>query len=713
MTLNEDPMNFKIVFFAVIVCLTGTLFGQNEGNDTVTAIKLNEVVIMAGRIPVTIAQSPGAASVVASRTLISMPRSAAVDEALRLVPGVRIDNQANGSRVHMSVRGQGILTERGLRGIKVLIDGIPVNDPTGFAPDLYDIDWPSVTGIEVMRGPATSLYGCGSNAGILNVTTAVGADTPLHAMLYGSIGSNGYSKKYAQINGSKEKVSYRLSVSGLNGDGYRLHSAFRGNNISEKILWEPGKRITVLQLFMLTRYFNQNAEGLNISQLEDPMQANPDAIPFNEYQNTQRITNGIKAAIKITDRQELSWSAFLRMSNYKEPGSSVVQYRHFFTPGTSLQYSINSGQNKVRNHFIAGADIHYQRIDEYKVPNIKDTLRTEEKGELDEGVIEGTMLLANQTINQNSLGIFVVDHLELGEKCNAVLSVRYEDVNNELYDKMNGPVDLSGDARYHKTTARLGFSYRLSSQVNFYGTVGQGFLPPATEELASNPASFGGFNETLSPSVSLGGELGIRGIIGQGFYYDLTGFLMKTDNDFYRYRILPERPLETFYGNAGKTHRIGIESYIHWRPLKNLDIQTAYTFSDFKYEETSTDSMYTGGVMLPAIVEGNDLPNSPRHQLYVEFEYKIGRHFSIGLSTEYQSQWYIYTNNAITQDGFNLYHARISYGFRIGKMKAEISAYGKNLTDCSYIAFTEPDPDGNSYQPAAGREFFSSLKIQL
>ena len=713
MNLNQDPVNFKILICTILGFLPGILYGQNEGNDTVMAIKLDEVVIMAGRIPLTLAQSPGAASVVGSRTLITMPRSAAVDEALRLVPGVRIDNQANGSRVHMSVRGQGILTERGLRGIKVLIDGIPVNDPTGFVPDLYDIDWPSVTGIEVMRGPAASLYGCSSNAGILNITTAVGDDKPFGVLLYGSIGSNGYSKKYAQINGSKEKVNYRLSVSGLNGDGYRLHTAFRGNNITEKITWEPGKRVALMQLFMLTRYFNQNAEGLTVSQLDDPMQAHPDAVPFNEYQNTQRITNAIKAAIKISDKQELSGSVFLRMTNYKEPGSSVVQYRHFFTPGTSLQYSINSGQNKIRNHFVAGADIHYQRIEEHKVPNIKDTARTEEKGEVDEEVIEGTVLLANQTINQNSLGIFVVDHMELGEKCNVLLSVRYENVNNELNDKMNGVVDLSGDARYHKTTARLGFSYRFASQVNFYGTVGQGFLPPATEELASNPASFGGFNETLSPAVSLGGELGIRGIVGQGFYYDLTGFLMKTDHDFYRYNIWPERPLETFYGNAGKTHRIGIESFIHWQPLKNLDIQAAYTFSDYQYEETSPDSIYALGVMLPAIVGGNSLPNSPGHQLCVEFEYKIGHHFCMALSTEYQSQWFIYTNNDIAQDGFNLVHARISYGFRIGKVKAEVSVYGKNLTDFAYIAFTEPDPDGISYHPAAGREFFSSLKIRL
>ncbi len=56
------------------------------------------------------------------------------------MPGVKVDNQADGERVHLSIRGQGILTETGIRRIKVVLDGLPLNDPTGFAPDLFDVD---------------------------------------------------------------------------------------------------------------------------------------------------------------------------------------------------------------------------------------------------------------------------------------------------------------------------------------------------------------------------------------------------------------------------------------------------------------------------------------------------------------------------------------------------------------------------------------------
>jgi iron complex outermembrane recepter protein len=686
---------------------------QAQAQDTIKTIKMDEVVVTANRIPLTLSQNPGAFSLVAKPALSVMPRSIAVDEALRSVPGVRIDNQANGSRVHMSIRGQGILSERGLRGIKVLIDGIPVNDPTGFAPDLYDVDWATVQNVEVLRGPATSLYGGSANAGVMSITTQNGGEKPAGGTLYTSFGSNGFYKVLGQVNGSTGKLGYRVSFSHMKGNGYRYHQGFWGNNLSEKVTWRPNEKITISQVFLATTYFNQNAEGLNLSQLDDPKQANPDAIPCNEYQKTQRITNGITGRFELAESHHLSVTGFLRTSDYKEPGSSAVQYRDFMNPGASLQYEWDAGKGSVKNHFSAGAEIQYQRIDEIKLPNIKDTSRTEEMGEMDETVIEGTTLLANQTISQNSSGIFAVDRVELGKNLNMMVSVRYDNIRNELTDKLNGPVDLSGDADFQKTTARVGLSYRFSPLLTLYANWGQGFLPPATEELASNPDSYGGFNTSLEPATSAGEELGLRGSWDGKLFYDLTAFFLNTENDFYRYRILPDRPLETFYGNAGKTKRFGVETSADWIPVKDLLIRVAYTYSNFKYTETSQDSMYTMGEMLPAIVEGNYLPNSPMHQLFADVEYRFLNHFTVGVSTDYQSEWYIYSNLDVTQEGFNLWNARAAYDFRIGKVGAEISVYGKNLTDEFYMGFTEPDPDGNSYQPGPGREFFGSLRINL
>ena len=117
------------------------------------------VLVEASRQSIPLKDNPAATTVVHARDLASMPRGVAAEEALQGVPGVRIDNQADGERVHISIRGQGVLTESGIRGIKVLMDGLPMNDPLGVAPDLFDVDWSTVDRVEVLRGPAGAFYG--------------------------------------------------------------------------------------------------------------------------------------------------------------------------------------------------------------------------------------------------------------------------------------------------------------------------------------------------------------------------------------------------------------------------------------------------------------------------------------------------------------------------------------------------------------------------
>ena len=608
--------------FFVATCIINNSFGQEQKADTISQQKLDEVIVTALRIPAPLRSNPGSVSLVNSIVIQSAPRGIAVDEVLRLVPGVRIDNQANGSRIHMSIRGQGILSERGLRGIKVLIDGIPVNDPTGFAPDLYDVDWSYVSKVEVVRGPAASIYGGASNAGILNISTESGEGNKPGGLVSVSAGSNGFFKLLAQSAGSEGKMNYRLSISDFSGNGYRYHTAFRGSIFSNRITWQLTPRIRISETLIISHYFNQNAEGLNLGQLSDPRQANPDAIPCNEYQDTKRITGGLTTLFKINEHQEFNVTAYLKGTNYLEPGSSAVQHRQFITPGGSVQYNLHTTSGSIRQSLSAGTDFQTQDIAEYKVPNKKDPLRAESIGSISMRINEGNELLANQDINQYSWGLFAIEKLEFGKHFSMLFSLRYDNIHNKLTDKMDTPQPLSGSAGFAKVSGRAGLAYEFSRAFTLYTNIGQGFLPPSTEELTNNPGAFGGFNQGLKPATSLGEEAGLRGYIRDYLVYDITLFHLDTKNDFYRYRI-SSRPLETFYGNAGASSRNGIETSVTWKPLKDLSFQAAYTYSDFRY--TSPDS-----------IMGNKLPNSPAHQLYAESDYTFVRHLKLSLAYEMQ-----------------------------------------------------------------------------
>jgi len=662
-----------------------------SGDDTLLVTRLNAIVVTAPRISIPLAENPAATRVVGPEVLRAMPRGIAVDEAVALVPGVKVDNQADGKRVHMSVRGQGILSEHGIRGINVLLDGLPLNDPTGFAADFYDVDWPTVSLVELQRGPAASLYGGGSSAGVLSISTADGGGRPVTGQASGTYGSNGFWRTSAQVGGSAADLNYRASYTHAEGDGYRVHTAFHGDNVYAKAHWDAAAGVRLTPVLWYTDFFNQNAEGLNLTWLaQDRRQPNPDALTFNEYMRTRRIVGGVTGQVNVAGEQRLAFTGFLRRTGYEESVPSSVLHRTFVAPGASLQYSIHASTGPLRHQVSLGSDLQWQSIDEYRHPNLG-------------GAVEGQALLSDQTLHQAGIGAFALDRIDLGRQWGAMLNLRYDRISNRLADHLrSGGVDLSGSTWFGRATGRVGLTWSPSAALNLFGNVGQGFLPPATEELDANPDQLGGFNQGLKAATSWGQEIGARGTLGRTLVFDVTLFHLTTDRDFDRYRV-PSRPLETFYRNAASSRRYGVETYLAWTPVEGLLLQVAYTYSDFTY---------TNSVSAYGDVRGHGLPNSPKHQLSAEGRFSLTPHLTVALSTDALSRWYVDPGNATTVDGYVLMHARLGYRLRLGGVETEATLAVRNIFAKQYIAFSEPDPDGNSYQPAAEREIFAGLSLE-
>jgi iron complex outermembrane receptor protein len=704
-----------------------TLYSQDitkiNDSDTLKNVTLQDVIVTANRLPITLKSNPGSISLVTPEMLILMPKTIGVEEALRLVPGVRIDNQHDGERVHISIRGQGILTERGLRGIGVMLDGIPVNDPSGFAPDLYDVDWATLKNIQVLRGPAAGLYGSSSSAGILYITTKDGGPSPIEGEFNQIIGSNGFYKSLLQLDGSKDMVNYRISFSRDGGDGYRDHQAFWSNKLYEKINFNPSDKLAITQIVSHTDYFQQNPEGLNLGQFDNLRQANPDANPFNEYQKTNRTTLGLVGSYKINEMHDVEMSPFYRHWNYKETSNKAAEYRDITNPGVSAQYNLHLILGNIKNNFSVGSDLKWQNIGMYKLQSGSNPQRVEST---DETNIETDSLLANQIIYQQGTGVFALYKLDI-DKFNLIGNVRYDYITNELTDKMLGLDSAKITKNFSNTSGRIGASYGFTDEFTLFANWSQGFTPPSTEELASNPVEYSGFNTHLVPATSNCYEIGARGFFGGKIYYELTGFMMDTKNDFFRFKQTGRGNQEVFYGNGGNSKRYGIETFVSFNILDNLSLQLAYTFADYKYTSSSIDPVYTDTAYVlttpPAV--GQWLPNSPRHQLYSEIVYSPWENIQISLGSEFQSKWAIYTdakayNGELDpaiyqnwQDGFNLFNARISYLWKLLGLNGDLSISARNFTGEKYMAFTEPDPDGNAYQPGPEEEFFANLRIKF
>ncbi|MCC7054767.1 MAG: TonB-dependent receptor plug domain-containing protein [Gemmatimonadaceae bacterium] len=139
---------------------------------------LNQVVVSASRSGQELAKVPASVSVVSADVIQGTGRrNTSVEEALRNVPGVVVRDQLGGaSRATIAIRGAGSSNTFGIRGIRLLIDGVPKNNAGGSGQDLANLDMSSIASIEVLRGPASTLYG-NQAGGVVSMTSEAGGET--------------------------------------------------------------------------------------------------------------------------------------------------------------------------------------------------------------------------------------------------------------------------------------------------------------------------------------------------------------------------------------------------------------------------------------------------------------------------------------------------------------------------------------------------------
>jgi len=671
------------------------LLATASPTDTPLVVSPIDVVVTASRQSIPLRDNPAATTIVTARDLSILPRGISAEEALAGVPGVRIDNQADGERVHISIRGQGVLTESGIRGIKVLLDGLPLNDPSGVAPDLYEVDWSTVDHVEVLRGPAGALYGGGGSGGVINIVTREGGPGAAQGLAMGEAGSYGFYKTLAEGSGAVGDVRYRVSLSHAASDGWRQHTAFWGDNVYGKLRWTPNERVDVQQVLSWTDHFEQNAEGLNIVQVHrDPKQPNPDAIPKNEFYKVGRFTGGLTGRFGLAPGQALNLGGWFRATKYMEPRPGEIIRRQFVSPGVSLQYDADVGAAAMRHHFSVGGEALWQSVDE---------LRFENLGRAMQGAMQ-----SNENVMQRGAGVFALDRIDFASDWTLMAGGRYDVITNRVRDLLDPATSYQKD--FKRATARAGLAWAASEPLNLYANVSTGFLPPATAELANNPEGFSGINRDLTFSTSIGEEVGARGVLPHALSYEVAVFHLQTKDDIGRFRLPPStgRGGIDFYRNVGDTKRYGAETRLDWKPIRGVALGVAYTWSQFKY-------------VSPAAIEGHWLPSSPEHILHVGVDYDVTPRLTVGIESDMQSHWWVDTQGLAWVPGFALWGAHAGYHWHVGATGFDLSVTGRNVLGASYFAFTEPDFDDtggivvdvwNSYQPGPKQEYYVRLSVQ-
>ena len=670
--------------WVVALLLVAATSGQAQEPDE---SRLDEIVVVATRMESSVRDVPRSISVVGKERIQLATQQLGLDEALVKVPGLYMQNRYNFAQdLRVSLRGFGARSSFGIRGIKVIVDGIPETLPDGQA-GVDSIDLGSARSIEVLRGPASSLYG-NASGGVISITSELGSDNPyVEGRVAG--GDHGYSQYQLKSAGKVASSDYLFNLSRTEIDGYRDHSKARGSVLNGKLGVPLGQsdRLT-FALNLTDQPEAQDPGGINAAQAAlDPSSARAQNVQFDagealEQQRFGVVYNRNRDSGNLTLRNYYAWRKFANKLPFVGGGS--VDLDRFFM-GAGAQYSF--GRLPDALGLTIGVDYDRQDDDRKRFDN-------------NDGVLGPLVFDQNEQVD--NIGLFAQAQYEIDTAWSLLAGLRYDEISYDVTDRYLVDGDDSGQLDFDHVSPSIGINYRMDQGVVF-ASYSSSFETPTTTELA-NPDGSGGFNPLLEPQTADNLEIGYKRSSGN-LYYELTLFTISLDDELVPFE-LAAFPGRTFYANAGSSTRDGIEAAISWETEDGFRVDASYTWSDFRFDNFVDDNGND--------FSGNRLPGLPQHFAYVGLTYEGDSGFFGTLEGFYSGDLYANNANSVEVSSYTVANLRFAYEFNSGQWIIRPYLGINNLLDESYNSNIRINAFGGRYfEPAPERNYYAGVVVNF
>ena len=220
----SSPSTFQRTLLSIAVLSTCGI-SQNviAAEESVSNIITAPLVVTATRIESNSFDLPMSIDVVGPESIHDGQAEMNLSESLIRVPGITAQNRTQMAQdPEIATRGFGARSAFGVRGVRILVDGIPLTMPDGIGQP-GNVDLETVKSIEVLRGPFSSLYGS-SSGGVIQLITEDAPKTPELGFSF-MAGSYGTTKESTHASGTQNGIEYLLNLDHFDTDGYRQHSA--------------------------------------------------------------------------------------------------------------------------------------------------------------------------------------------------------------------------------------------------------------------------------------------------------------------------------------------------------------------------------------------------------------------------------------------------------------------------------------------------------
>ncbi len=600
---------------AVVAAVAGlwSLWSQpalaQEPDSVLPRHVLVPVTVSAARTPLPLTKIPLSIQIVGRERIAQARPSWGLDEALTTVPGVYVANRYNFSQdQRISIRGFGSRSAFAVRGIKVLVDGIPQTLPDGQG-QLTNLELGEVDRIEVLRGSTSSLFG-NASGGVISIWTnpqlpeRVTEEARIVVGRFERRPDRTWSKWQSTTAARIGAGVAQVTASRLSYDGERDHSAADLRNLNARVRFPIGPAWSLSALLDV----GDNPKADNPGSLTSAeLGANLDSAPalnVNRHagKDVSQVQAGATLRRALSGDGELSVTVFGLTRDLQNPITTTYIELQRVDYGLRASVTRPLRLGTLTHRLTAGIDFQRQRDDRLNWNYLNtpgDSARRDTTRALD------------QRERVTEIGPFLQSALELSSRTTLTAGLRYDWVRFDVRDRLitgTNPDD-SGDRLMRAWSGSLGLAVNPSDAITLFGNVGSSFETPTTTELVNRPDTAGGFNQGLQPQTAWNYEVGARGRWKSRATYSLTLFQADVKNELIPYEIAAPR---FYYRNAGSSRHRGVELGADVTPITGMSLNVTWTYSDFRF---SRYSFTTGGQTFT--LDGRELPGVPKHWLHV------------------------------------------------------------------------------------------------
>lgn len=500
---------------------------------------MDEIVVTATRTERAIKDLSATVSAI-TRTEIEAFNANSCMDILNTLPGLFVQRTGAFGRADVDIRGIG---ERG-RKVMVLVDGRPVKMGLFGCTITHSLPLNNVERIEVVRGPASVLYGSDALGGVVNIITRKLTE-PQQVDYTFSYGTHETFQHRIRAGGSRGRLRFYATADKRQSDGHVDHSAYDGRDFTTQAGYEITNQ---LEAMLSSKYFEAHKE--EPLRVTDPDTLLPEA--WNDYE---------RGAVDLTFTGAWErWNSSVKLyRNFGEHEFSDGWHSKDFTNGVMLN---GSGRPLEENELTVGAEFRQQGGERLSAP----------KAEWD----------------KTEVAVFFHDEQVLLGKLVVTVGARYN------HDEIAGDVFCP----------QIGLVFHPREGTTLRGAVNKGFRSPQINELYLFPPS----NTDLKSEEIWNYEVGFAQRIVEGVDFDVTGYRMKGDNLIQKEKVSGKPPFRfrntgtfEFKGiEAGVRAQIGraLSARMHYtyldpgektkgRPGDKVDLSVRYAWRSLAFSLTT------------------------------------------------------------------------------------------------------------------------------